>query len=325
VSQVQEPNDQWVMSIANTYFRRANWADAVTWYQRAPLNIRHMFHLVRVILLGAAASASVDLLKRPNWHSRSAEGDILSGIMIAMLEITGKSIGSNPTKGTQAIDGLAALTEISPENRAACKFAQAWNACQSQTNPPGACALFDEAFAILAAPLEFPMTDSYALGILSFCAGIFGETACKAGNASAGGNGYPKVSSPGGGSPQNVLIGYKDVRFSNTSNNQAQTSIVFDFVNRKVKPTGYMIQVYSEPWQSWTMSGSMDQNDWETLDKREKITFMQTSPLSDLCHGFAVKEPERSYRYIRFHLTEATSAGHWYMCTAAMELYGTIY
>jgi hypothetical protein len=296
------------VAAGNALFRQNNKQEASLWYQRVPLSLHLIFHLIRMIKEGNGLC-----VRSHQWQEQAASGDLSASLMVAMMQASGKGMTAN-SAGAQTIATLAAKTDFLKEEQALCKFAQAWNYSQVQGNVNQAKTFFQQAVQQLGS-VDFPMVDSNSLGILAFCTAIFGSNA-------TGNSAIPTATCPSAGSGAANYCFYgctSNGWYSSSSSSYA--IITFDFGQHKVSPTGYMIQMYSWGWKSWTVDGSADQSNWDRLDTRSGESIMTAG---NQCYGFSIKRQPKSHRFIKFQFTEANNSGNWQLSSYAMEIYGTL-
>lgn len=113
------------------------------------------------------------------------------------------------------------------------------------------------------------------------------------------------------------------------SDNKENSWLLYDFKNRKVRPTGYTIRSRprnkesSHP-RSWIVEGSNDKVRWKTLDSQKDVDCLCGENLS--C-TFKIQENLKSdefFQYLRIRQTGKNSRGNDYFGFEALEYFGSI-
>lgn len=98
----------------------------------------------------------------------------------------------------------------------------------------------------------------------------------------------------------------------------------YDFINKKVRPTYYIIKVLGKSPNSWVIEGSnSDQsNDWTILDSRENITY----DFHEGCDvkSFSIRKDSQFYKYLRFRQTGKNNEFNNHLVLLALEFFGSI-
>jgi hypothetical protein len=290
------------ISLGDCLFRANKIPEAIMHYEQARLDIVLVFHLMRMYKDSDSVIPTI-------VETLRAEQTVLSRLMLAMMQIKGIGISKNAEEGAAAIQELLGQTDSDQD----IYFYLAWNASEKK-----AIDFFDQAVKKLG-HMEFPMRGSCSRGILSFCMSIFGEDLLS-------GKGVPVVTCPGvmRGKVASVLKGNTTAEWASKPDVKAHSQIVFDFVDRKVNPTGFMIQMGSTGWRSWEIHGSNVADDWgEPLDSYSDETVMCEKNKGQ-CFGYRVRKQSEAFRYLMLRFTAVNSASNWSMTSQGMEIYGTL-
>lgn len=126
-------------------------------------------------------------------------------------------------------------------------------------------------------------------------------------------------------SPKYVAY-YDDNKKRFSSKNIEGSWICIDFKDRLVSPTGYTIRASSGRGKfcrpkNWIFEGSMNQNDWETIDKQTDCLALNRN---GFMHTFAVTAKVPSYRYLRIRSTGPDTEGNHILAIESLEIYGEL-
>jgi hypothetical protein len=156
------------------------------------------------------------------------------------------------------------------------------------------------------------MTDCTSLGVVSFCAAVFGPALIVQNTT------IPIVT--GSGNPQVILHGNEAKNWT-SSTSSSECKIVFDFKKRKFKPTGYMVQKANIDWRTWVLEGQTEGGSWLVLDRRENDSTMLTQ---HGCYTFTAEDKGDSFRFIQLKFEGVNGANEWKMSSEAIDFYGTL-
>lgn len=126
--------------------------------------------------------------------------------------------------------------------------------------------------------------------------------------------------------PQNVLI-YDDINKSFWSKIMSNNWICFEFKNKKVIPSSYMIRSCnlakgcSHP-KSWVVEGSNDNVSWSIFDHVDNCQFLNGPGFTHL-FKFQI-EQKQSFKFIRMRITDIDCYGTDSLMIEAFELFGTL-
>lgn len=115
-----------------------------------------------------------------------------------------------------------------------------------------------------------------------------------------------------------------------TSDNDKESWIQYDFVDRRVHPTHYTIRSINwdkndQHLQSWVIEGSnTGNNDWKTIDTQNGVDYINGNGIS---HTFEIANHDDEkdfYRYLRLRQTGPTKANTNVLTISALEYFGQI-
>lgn len=113
------------------------------------------------------------------------------------------------------------------------------------------------------------------------------------------------------------------------SDNNENSWLLYDFKNRKVRPTDYTIR--SRPRskdndhpRSWIIEGSNDKVHWKTLDSHKDVDYLCEKNLSRTFKIQENLEPDKFFQYLRIRQTGKNSRGNDYFGFEALEYFGSI-
>lgn len=112
------------------------------------------------------------------------------------------------------------------------------------------------------------------------------------------------------------------------SENIENSWLKYDFKNKKVCPTYYIIRSINAcegngQLMNWVIEGSNSDssNDWTILDSRNNITSLDDR---NAVQSFSIQNPSIFYRYLRIRQTGKNSGGNNYLKISALEYFGSI-
>ena len=111
--------------------------------------------------------------------------------------------------------------------------------------------------------------------------------------------------------------------FFNSQHNDKNSWLKYDFVKRKVSPTGYSIRTRgcydTHHPRNWVIEGSNNDSDWTILDTIQNETSL--TGLGVTCY-FDIKKRNGSYRFLRITQTGTNSSGTHGLLLSALEFFG---
>ena len=114
------------------------------------------------------------------------------------------------------------------------------------------------------------------------------------------------------------------------SENIPNSWLLYDFKDKKVKPSSYSIKSHhfggrgSYHPQTWVIEGSNDKNDWKILDSRNEDNSLNSRSVS---HNFKIQNKlgkNDYYRYLRIKQTGVTVRNDNYFGFSSLEYFGSI-
>ena len=110
------------------------------------------------------------------------------------------------------------------------------------------------------------------------------------------------------------VVDFDDIESRLCTNDEENSWLKYDFIKRKVHPTGYLITTRNDfdmhhP-RNWVIEGSNNDNDWIILDTRQNETSLNDIGIT--C-TFNIKPQECNYRYLRIHQNGTNSSGSYYL------------
>lgn len=125
-------------------------------------------------------------------------------------------------------------------------------------------------------------------------------------------------------------VDLNDMNHYFSSDDEENSWLKYDFVNRKVKPTHYSIRTrhdYGKGRQhpkNWVIEGSNEGKEWMVLDSHFDETCLDDK---NVTHTFKIDDdlmPYNGYRYLRIRQTGKNTAGKNYLIFSALEYFGTL-
>ena len=119
--------------------------------------------------------------------------------------------------------------------------------------------------------------------------------------------------------------GSNNYKFFHSNHNDKNSWLEYDFVKRKVNPTGYSIRTrggYDEYHpRNWVIEGSNNKSNWTILD-----TCTNKNCLTGLgvTHYFAIKKQKESYKFLRIRNIGINSKGSYGILLSALEFFGSL-
>lgn len=113
-----------------------------------------------------------------------------------------------------------------------------------------------------------------------------------------------------------------------TSSRKPNPWVKFEFVDYKVKLSGYVLQSTEiatddlDP-NSWIVVGSNDGEEWFILDDQEDTRALSGPKVTEYFHC-SEKESEEAFKYIKIQMVEPNYHGDWTFRLAQVEFFGTI-
>ena len=136
------------------------------------------------------------------------------------------------------------------------------------------------------------------------------------------------------GKDQDVFLPRNAVDFNDKSKNFVSRDLpdswlLYDFKERKVRPTNYSIRsranIKCHNPKNWVIEGSNSgsHGDWEILDTQVDVSVLDGL---DLVHTFDVKsDSDESFRFLRIRQNGKNHSGQNYFIICALEYYGYLY
>lgn len=133
-------------------------------------------------------------------------------------------------------------------------------------------------------------------------------------------------SSYGGGKDPFDLVKYEDKKcYYETSSNDSNSWICFEFKNHKIIPSSYIIRSYYTDgnWhlKSWNIEGSNDNTNWVILDKQQDNSLLNGG---NNVHLFPISNNSQSFKYLRIHLTGQNWRNNYGLMMNSIEFYGKL-
>lgn len=108
--------------------------------------------------------------------------------------------------------------------------------------------------------------------------------------------------------------------------------LMYDFKDRKVKPSHYSIRSHKLTWsslckyhlQSWCIEGSNNKENWTVLDSRKDDRSLVGKSYANTFEIESGKESNDFFRYLRIRQTNVNSDGKYWLILSALEFFGTI-
>lgn len=126
----------------------------------------------------------------------------------------------------------------------------------------------------------------------------------------------------------NLYRAKKVVDFNNDkyfySKNEKNSWLMYDFINRKVLPTRYLITTAN--WncdmpRNWVIEGSNNNEEWDVLDSRQNDVSLKEVNVTG---KFIIESQEKSYRYLRIRQTGLNSGNNAVLAFSSLEFIGTL-
>ena len=129
--------------------------------------------------------------------------------------------------------------------------------------------------------------------------------------------------------PKNV-VNFNDMNGCFHSSDRSNSFLVYDFKERKVKPSHYSIR--SNNWsgqgnchpKTWNIEGSNDNNNWTLLDKRTNDRSLDGSGFSNTFEIEESKTTNEYFQYLRITQTDVNTGNNNWLIFSALEYFGTI-
>lgn len=127
--------------------------------------------------------------------------------------------------------------------------------------------------------------------------------------------------------PKNV-VDFNNDKMNFISNNDQNSWLLYDFKQRKVKPSHYSIK--SHHWggkgnyhpQNWRIEGSNDNVNWNVLDTRSNEKSLDDKSVSNT---FTIKNDFNDFfRYLRIALNGVSTRNDHFLCFSSLEYFGSI-
>lgn len=127
------------------------------------------------------------------------------------------------------------------------------------------------------------------------------------------------------------VVNFSQDELSFLSNDKPDSWLLYDFKDRKVKPTHYSIKSHGfgegkgcyHP-QTWRIEGSNDLNDWKILDSRNKDKSLDNKSVSNTFEIQNHLDKNDYFRYIRIRQTGVNTFHDNNFGFAALEYFGSI-
>lgn len=129
-------------------------------------------------------------------------------------------------------------------------------------------------------------------------------------------------------SPKNAADFDTNLYFA--SNNEEDAWILYDFKERKVKPTHYSIRSRRDcgkggnHLRKWCIEGSNDMKNWKTLDIRKKEKSLDDANASNTFDIQENLEKDDFFRYIRLRQIGYNTGSNYHLNIAALEYFGSL-
>ena len=118
----------------------------------------------------------------------------------------------------------------------------------------------------------------------------------------------------------------KNEKFFHSSHKEPNSWLMYDFVNRKVNPTGYSIRTRGRCDEyhprNWVIEGSNDEHYWTILDNIPRNETGLTG-IGVTCY-FKIERKNKSYRFLRIRQLGTNSNGSYGLLLSALEFFGSL-
>lgn len=114
------------------------------------------------------------------------------------------------------------------------------------------------------------------------------------------------------------------------SNNEPNSWLKFDFINRKIKVSAYSIMSHgyenkkNNRLKNWCIEGSNDEIEWNLIDERKNVESVADKSAE---YTFFVNQNDEEndfFRFIRIRQTDVNNSNNYRMVFAAIEFFGSI-